>query len=203
MVLQSYLADLALEVLFLVIIIVLVLTNLFILLHQSRQARALNKLERQARQFMTEDLRLKRGHLEHEMADEIAVRDTKDWIEKVIGSVTGMRPVLQEIAPVVISEDPPVKVVQCDTLDFKRFILAPPIAEGQLYKMAAPRGNKLTARRPSIFGQNPRKNIDPVELSVLNAGIFFDQQAKSAWPRLTEGVELAADRLILYPIDLK
>jgi hypothetical protein len=170
------------------------------MLNQARQAGSMRKLEKQARNYMQEDLRIKRGQLEHEMEDAIAVQDPKVWLESVIGSVTGLRPELQELQFTEIS--PGVKVIIGDTQDFKRYILTPAIPPKEVYKMADPKCKEgLEARTPSVFGKNPRKNLEPIELSVLNAGIFFDRQAKTVWAKIAHQ-DLSTDELMLYALDL-
>ena len=198
--LSESLANLTTDVLIVLILGAILVMEVVTMLNQARQAGSMRKLEKQARNYMQEDLRIKRGQLEHEMEDAIAVQDPKVWLESVIGSVTGLRPELQELQFTEIS--PGVKVIIGDTQDFKRYILTPAIPSKEVYKMADPKYKEgLEARTPSVFGKNPKKNLEPIELSVLNAGIFFDRQAKTVWAKIAHQ-DLSTDELMLYALDL-
>jgi hypothetical protein len=198
--LSESLANLTTDVLIVLILGAILVMEVVTMLNQARQAGSMRKLEKQARNYMQEDLRIKRGQLEHEMEDAIAVQDPKGWLESVIGSVTGLRPELQELQSAEIS--PGVKVIIGDTQDFKRYILTPAIPPIEVYKMADPKYKEgLEARTPSVFGKNPKKNLEPIELSVLNAGIFFDRQAKTVWAKIAHQ-DLSTDELMLYALDL-
>ena len=198
--LSESLANLTTDVLIVLILGAILVMEVVTMLNQARQAGSMRKLEKQARNYMQEDLRIKRGQLEHEMEDAIAVQDPKGWLESVIGSVTGLRPELQELQSAEIS--PGVKVIIGDTQDFKRYILTPAIPPKEVYKMADPKYKEgLEARTPSVFGKNPKKNLEPTELSVLNAGIFFDRQAKTVWAKIAHQ-DLSTDELMLYALDL-
>ena len=198
--LSESLANLTTDVLIVLILGAILVMEVVTMLNQARQAGSMRKLEKQARNYMQEDLRIKRGQLEHEMEDAIAVQYPKVWLESVIGSVTGLRPELQELQSAEIS--PGVKVIVGDTQDFKRYILAPAIPSKEVYKMADPKHKEgLEARTLSVFGKNPKKNLEPIELSVLNAGIFFDRQAKTVWAKIAHQ-DLSTDELMLYALDL-
>ena len=95
--LSESLANLTTDVLIVLILGAILVMEVVTMLNQARQAGSMRKLEKQARNYMQEDLRIKRGQLEHEMEDAIAVQDPKGWLESVIGSVTGLRPELQEL----------------------------------------------------------------------------------------------------------
>jgi len=198
--LSESLANLTTDVLIVLILGAILVMEVVTMLNQARQAGSMRKLEKQARNYMQEDLRIKRGQLEHEMEDAIAVQDPKVWLASVIGAVTGVRPELQDLQSMDIS--PGIKVITGDTRDFKRYILTPAIPPKIVYKMADPKYKEgLDARTPSVFGKNPKKNLEPIELSVLNAGIFFDRQAKAVWVKLTHQ-DLSTDELMLYALDL-
>lgn len=200
MLLSESLANLTTDVLIVLILGAILVMEVVTMLNQARQAGSMRKLEKQARNYMQEDLRIKRGQLEHEMEDALAVQDPRDWLASVIGAVTGVRPELQALQSVEIS--PGVKVITGDTQDFKRYILAPAIPPQEVYQLADPKSKGgLAARTPSVFGKNPRKNLKPIELSVLNAGIFFDRQAKTVWARIAHQ-DLSTDELMLYALDL-
>jgi hypothetical protein len=134
--LSESLANLTTDVLIVLILGAILVMEVVTMLNQARQAGSMRKLEKQARNYMQEDLRIKRGQLEHEMEDAIAVQDPKVWLASVIGAVTGVRPELQELQSMDIS--PGIKVITGDTRDFKRYILTPAIPPKIVYKMHDP-----------------------------------------------------------------
>lgn len=198
--LSESLANLTTDVLIVLILGAILVMEVVTMLNQARQAGFMRKLEKRARKYMQEDLRIKREQLEHEMEDAIAVQDPKVWLASVIGAVTGVRPELQDLQSMDLS--PGIKVITGDARDFKRYILTPAIPPKVGYKMAAPKYKEgLDARTPGVFGKNPKKSLEPIELSVLNAGIFFDRQAKAGWEKISHQ-DLSTDELMLYALDL-
>ena len=141
-----------------------------------RQRRAIDALSEQLILWAVQDLRLKREKL----VRDVQVEDPLRWLNNIAAKVTGFN---LHLRVVEFFDEPPALL--CSSEDGSRTVLLSPVSRNQIRKIKHAGFSKL-----SEFGiRNPLfslpKTAKAYELSVFNAGIFFDQELPLAWQGLT------------------
>lgn len=154
-----------------------------------RQRKALDGIREQAALWAMQDLRLKREKLEQ----NVIVDDPVVWLNQVVAKVYG------ENLNLIISEilDEP-QVLVCLGKGERKLLLSP-TSPNDLRNLTKKHKSKLS----SIGNANPLmslpRSIEKIEISILNAGIFFDLELPIAWKLIT-GHETMGN-LWLYNLD--
>jgi hypothetical protein len=172
-------------------LLAVVLLGALISLGNERQRRALDGIRQQAANWAAEDLRLKRGKL----AREVRVEDPRIWLDVVVNRVLGISPRLVQLTTHQQSEAQ-VLVGVCD--DRQRLLLSPLPKRAlvrALYDRRKQKG-RLGKMSVGLLGDRPRR-VPVYELTIVNAGVFFDLEAETVWQDLF-GAPLGTDRLYLY-----
>jgi hypothetical protein len=172
-------------------LLAVVLLGALISLGNERQRRAIDGIRQQAANWAAEDLRLKRGKL----AREVRVEDPRIWLDVVANRVLGISPRLVQLTPHQQSEAQ-VLVGVCG--DRSRLLLSP-LPKRTLVKALYDRRKqkgRLGKMSVGLLGDRPRR-VPVYELTIVNAGVFFDLEAETVWQDLF-GAPLGTDRLYLY-----
>jgi hypothetical protein len=172
-------------------LLAVVLLGALISMGNERQRRAIDGIRQQAANWAAEDLRLKRGKL----AREVSVEDPRVWLDVVANRVLGISPRLVQLTTHQQSEAQ-VLVGVCG--DRQRLLLSPLPKRAlvkALYDRRKQKG-RLGKMSVGLLGDRPRR-VPVHELTIVNAGVFFDLEAETVWQDLF-GAPLGTDRLYLY-----
>ncbi len=173
------------------ILVVLVALGAMISMGNERQRKALQGLREQVQAWTEQDIRLKREKLSR----EIVVEDPRAWIETTAARLLGSLPGLTTLTPWEC-EGGQALVGLCK--DGRRLVFTPVPQAKFLQMVGANRKGKLAQMDVTILGDNPKRT--PVyELSVVNAGLFFDLEDNQVWTQIT-GQQLVADHLWMYEV---
>ena len=175
----------------------LTLLGLLISLGNRRVEQAIAAANRQLARWSAQDLRLKRG----QAARQLQVADPQAWLERLLLRVSGER---AELVQLKAQTQAGGSALVALARDGRRWLLTPqaqPLARGgrpwsQLpWRRAA---GRLQAAEGNPLLELPR-GAQPVELSLLNAGLYFDLEAQQIWQDLL-GQDLPDATLYLYQL---
>lgn len=142
-----------------------------------RQRRAIDGLREQVVLWAVQDLKIKREHL----ARTVQVPDPMGWLNKTASRVCGYDLKLQLLE---VFEAPQSLV--CSSGDSSNKVIFSPLSQADLRQIESGRQNRLS----QFSGNNPLlhlpKDVRIHELSLLNAGHFFDLELSLAWKALTD-----------------
>ena len=161
----------------LTVLIALIVFGALISVGNERQRKAIDSISQQTQAWAIEDLRLKRGQVEA----SISIDNPIAWLNMAVSRALGRETQLSvpEIAetPFAVSF---VDQYAGETLVFS--LLAPKA----LRALSREKRSELTDRT----NQHPlipwRKGITTLEMTMLNAGIFFDLELPIAWQAITK-----------------
>jgi hypothetical protein len=173
------------------ILIALVALGVTISQGNERQRAAIQSVHEQLQGWTEQDIRLKREKL----AREVCVPDTKQWLQDSAARVIGKQlPVLSVEHWNKGSNTALIAVCQ----DGTRLVFTP--LKRRLFLEALRRpDSKISKADPGPLGSQPKKAAH-FELSVVNAGMFFDLEAQLVWRELT-GQVLPGGRLWMYVVE--
>jgi hypothetical protein len=173
----------------------LTLLGLLISLGNRRVEKAIATANRQLARWSAQDLRLKRG----QAARQLRVVDPQVWLERLLLRVSGER---AELVHLKAHPQADGSTLVALARDGRRWLLTPqaqPMArQGQPWFRIPWRraAGRLQAAEGNPLLELPR-GAQPVELSLLNAGLYFDLEAQQVWQDLL-GQELPDATLYLY-----
>mgnify|MGYP006971734978 CR=1 FL=1 len=161
----------------LTVLIALIVFGALISVGNERQRKAIDSISQQTQAWAIEDLRLKRGLVEI----NISIDNPIAWLNTVASRVLGRR--TQFSVPEIAPNPFAVSFVDEDTGKTLVFSLLAPKA---LRALSREKRSELTDRT----NQHPlipwRKGITTLEMTMLNAGIFFDLELPIAWQAITK-----------------
>ena len=172
----------------LAVITAVIIFGALISLGNERQRRAIDELREQAVLWAIQDLRIKREHL----AREVRVDDPLGWLNQMIARVAGHNMGL------TVSEffDNP-QVLVCTAGDSRKVALSLASPKDVLRYQQASKSKLSRAGNVHPLMSLPR-NVEVVELSMLNGGLLFDLELEIAWRGLTGRQINQESSLFLY-----
>lgn len=140
-----------------------------------RQRKALDGIREQAALWAIQDLRLKREKLSR----EVKVDDPLAWLNRVAASAYGEQ---LDLIVTGIFDNPPALV--CATGDGRKVVFSP-AAPDEIRRWMKGRRSKLLLNGIGHPLLTLSRRVEKQELSILNAGVFFDLEVPLAWKSLT------------------
>lgn len=130
-----------------------------------RQRRAIDQISEHAEAWAIEDLRLKRGQIE----GSISIEDPIGWLSTAMSKALGRQVRLNFIE---VLEHP--MTISCLDESSGVAVLFSLLSPKELRALSREKRSELSKRG----AQHPllpwRKDVDPIEMNILNAGIRFD-----------------------------
>ena len=155
----------------------LIILGILISLGNERQRRALDEIRKEIDEWSANDLRLKRGTMSH----STEVKDPIAWLSAATSKALGT-PV--QLAGMQIHDGP--KSAQFEDGNSGMRMVYSLVEPGRM-KRAMTRG--LTRSDRINISSHPlrkwNRNIEAVQLDILNAGLVFDLELPNAWKRMT------------------
>lgn len=153
-----------------------------------RQRKALDGIKDQAALWAMQDLRLKREKL----ARDVKVDDPVAWLNQVVAKVYGE---ILDLTVTEFFENPQVLV--CSGTDGRR-VLFSPASPDDIRRMKRSSKSKLSRLGNAHPLMDLPRQVEQLEISILNGGILFDLELPIAWKLLT-GLEIGqSERLWMY-----
>jgi hypothetical protein len=174
------------------VIAAVVVVGLLISLGNERQRRALEELNQYVSDWAIGDLRIKRARA----AREIQIERPVEWLEEMARLAMGASPALRDV--VRVHQNPEAIEVATDGEYILVYSPVEPRRLKRLSKNGGKKGVSLTQETP-LLGKKPGR-VNAYELSVLNAGVFFDIEADQVWRQITHR-PLSAHRLWIYAVE--
>lgn len=175
----------------LAVITAVIIFGALISLGNERQRRALDELREQVVLWAIQDLKIKRRHLEQ----TVQVPDPLGWLNKIASNVCGYNLHLQVLD---VFETPQSLV--CSFGNGSNKVIFSPLSQADLRQIGSSGQNRLS----QFSGNNPllhlTKDVRIHELSLLNAGCFFDLELSLAWKALTDKDIRSQESLWVYII---
>ena len=167
---------------------VVILFGALISAGNERQRKAIDGIREQAAQWAMQDLRLKREHL----ARDVKVDDPVVWLNRVVAKVVG------EDLELVVTEilDNP-KALMCMTSGGQKMVLSP-FSSDEVFRVAHRHGSRLSQVGIVHPLRDLSKCSEKIEVTILNAGLLFDQELQIAWKLLYTSDTNVPERLWLY-----
>ncbi len=175
----------------LVVITAVIIFGALISMGNERQRKAIDTLREQTELWAVQDLRIKREKL----AREIKVDNPLEWLNKIITKVTGL-----ELNMQLMESFYEPGGLRCVSENQDIQILIAPYSPKEIKRMKREQSTRLDK-----FGKNnpllflPR-STSVYEISVLNAGAFFDIELQQVWKELTQKNSAPVERLWVYLI---
>ncbi len=173
------------------IVTALVALGVTISLGNERQRQAIQGLREQVRAWTEQDIRLKREKLSR----SVVVEDAQGWLIGLTARLWGVGVEIVKLTTLQV-KDAPAVVMLCQ--DGRRLVLTPTPHQKFLEAVTRRRKGALAQMEVGVLGSQPRR-VPVTELSVVNAGMFFDLEAQQAWKLIT-GQTMATERLWLYEV---
>ena len=165
----------------------LIILGILIALGNERQRRALDEIRKEIEEWSANDLRLKRGTMSH----STDVKDPIAWLSAATSKALGT-PV--ELAGMQIHDVP--KSVQFEDGNSGMRMVYSLVEPGRMKRAMTRRLTK--SDRINISSHPLRKwsrNIEALQLGILNAGLVFDLELPNAWKQMTTE---ASDSQVLW-----
>ena len=173
------------------VLIALITLGATISMSNERQRAAIQSVREQLQGWTEQDIRLKREKL----AREVVVADPRVWLEENAGRALGGFPQIQNVEPWT-KDGVTALVAIC--AGGRRLVFSP-VEHKRFLNLLKQNNTRLSRANPGPLGDKPEKA--PVqELSIVNAGMFFDLEAQQVWQQLTRE-RLAGDRLWMYIVE--
>ena len=174
-----------------VVITAVIIFGALISMGNERQRRAIDSLREQTELWAVQDLRIKREKL----AREIRVDNPLEWLNKIITKVSGL-----ELNMQLMESFYEPGGLRCVSENQDIQILIAPYSPREIKRLKREQSthlNKFGKNNPLLF--LPR-GISVYEISVLNAGAFFDIELQQVWKELTGKNSALVERLWVYLI---
>jgi hypothetical protein len=179
-----------------IVIGAVVFIGLVIAYGQNRQRRALEAVNGKVSRWAEEDLRLKRARA----MKEVAVPETRQWVDQVATHVFGASPALTACNPWEKDDGTLALLSTCG--DGRRLVLTPVEPErfrkAVAQRKARGRLSALARAETGVLGKNPKK-VPVYDLNIVTAGIAFDLEAEKVW-QTTFKRPLVTDRLYMFEV---
>ena len=172
----------------LAVITAVIIFGALISMGNERQRRAIEELREQVVLWAIQDLRIKRERL----AREVRVDDPLEWLNQVVSRMTGNNMVLTVSE---FFEDPQVLV--CTTGESRTVALSPASPKDIRRFQQAAKSKLSRVGNVHPLMSLPR-NIEILELSMLNGGLLFDLELEIAWRGLTGRQINQEESLFMY-----
>jgi hypothetical protein len=153
-----------------------------------RQRKALDGIRKQAALWAMQDLRLKREKL----ARDIKVDDPLAWLNQVVAKVYG-EPL--DLTVTEFFENPQVLV--CAGKNGRRALFSPASPE-DIRRMKRGSKSKLSRLGNAHPLMNLPRQVEPLEISILNGSILFDLELPQVWKVFTTLEIGRSDLLWIY-----
>ena len=173
------------------VFLAVILMGALISIGNERQRKALDRIREQVEAWSEEDIRIKREKL----ARQIQISDPKSWLEQVASAALGSAARLVTITPWQKNGATAV-IGLCQ--DGRRLVFSPMPRKRFLELLKVKSKGALSSVEVGLLGDHPQR-VPASELSIVNAGMFFDIEAGQAWQMLT-GEPLPAPRLMMYEV---
>lgn len=141
-----------------------------------RQRKALDGIREQAALWAMQDLRLKREKL----ARDVKVDDPVAWLNQVVAKVYGES---LDLTVTEFFETPQVLV--CSGTDGRRVLFSPTSPE-DIRRMKRESTSKLSRLGNVHPLMGLPRQVEQLEISILNGGILFDLELPLAWKSLVD-----------------
>jgi hypothetical protein len=153
-----------------------------------RQRKALDGIREQAALWAMQDLRIKREKL----ARDVKVDDPIAWLNRVVAKVYGEA---LDLTMTEFFENPQALV--CAGKDGRKVVFSPvsPDDIQQMKRESKSKLSRLGNTHPLI--DLPRE-VEQIEISILNCGILFDLELSITWKLLTTSEISSPERLSMY-----
>ena len=167
-----------------VVVMAVVIFGALISMGNERQRKAIDELREQVTAWAVQDIRIKR----EKVKQEIKIGDPMQWLNQKIAEVYGedlgltLMLVVGEAAGLLCSGNEGLQIV------------ISPLSKEQLF---GKKSSRLGVMKSGLSRLSLEKKAETFELSVLNAGVFFDIEAGLVWQKLT-GKSLKTDKLTIY-----
>jgi hypothetical protein len=162
-----------------------------IVVGNERQKRELAGLRKVAAMWAEQDLRQKRGKLTR----DTKIDDPVAWLSAVASKAVDVPVILT--AKELLSHPEAVSFLDSESGQKMIFTLLPPDHIKKLSrKRHNSKANRLSAVHPLL---SVHREMDVVELNILNGGLLLDLELPAAWQGLT-GQTTNADRLWMYMV---
>ena len=142
-----------------------------------RQRKAIDRISEHAEAWAIEDLRLKRGQIE----GNISIENPVGWLGAAASRALGRQVRLNFIE---VLEHP--IVISCLDESSGDAILFSLLSPKELRTLSKEKRSELSKRGANHPLFPWRKEIDSVEMNILNAGIRFDLELPAMWQEITK-----------------
>lgn len=167
-----------------VVVMAVIVFGALISMGNERQRKAIDDLREKVIAWAIQDIRIKR----EKVKQEIKIGDPMQWLNQKIAEVYGddfgltLVQIVGESAGLLCSGKEGLQIV------------VSPLSKEQIF---GKRQSRLGAMSVGQSQLSLEKKAEIFELSILNAGMFFDLEANLAWQSLT-GKSLKTEKLIVY-----
>ena len=152
----------------------LLFLGILIALGNERQRRAIDGVRKSAVEWANRDLHIKRGQI----SSEIKIGNINQWIDRVILQAQGTSPEIFNIDTWNLDD---IHTIIAFGRDNNKYILSPiPATQIRKAEIKASQQSKVGALKSTLLGKNPR-NYQTKELTIVNAGVFFDLEVQKIW----------------------
>ena len=166
--------------------------GILISLGNERQRRAIDALREQVTLWAMRDLEIKRKSLTQNLKFE----NPQSWLNEVASRVCGYD---TRIKIVDVYEEPPA--VFCAPDDGTGKMIFSPFSPADIRTLKKSKSHRLGR----FVGEHPLFSlpggVKTHELTVLNAGTFFDMEVEHVWAEITGRKPLSNERLWMYQYD--
>ncbi len=154
-----------------------------------RQRKAIDNLREQVTLWAMQDLSIKRKSL----TQNIKFENPQSWLNEVVSRACGYD---FGIKIIEVYDEPPA--VFCAPADGVEKMIFSPFSPADIRRLKKTKGNRLGR----FIGEHPLfslpRDVKIHELTVLNAGTFFDMEVEHIWTEITGRKPQSNDRLWMY-----
>jgi hypothetical protein len=154
-----------------------------------RQRRAIDNLREQVILWAVQDLSIKRKSL----TQTIKIENPQSWLNEIALKVCGYD---FGIKIIEVYDEPPA--VFCAPENGVEKMIFSPFSPSDIRRLKKTKGNRLGR----FIGEHPLfslpGDVKIHELTVLNAGTFFDMEVEQVWTEITGRNHNSKDRLWMY-----
>jgi len=158
-----------------------------------RQRRAIDGIRKATTQWANCDIHIKRG----QVSREIHIENIPLWFNHVVLQAIGNSP---EILNIEQWNQDGIQALIASAKDGKKYILCP-TSGSQIRKLesTASRQSKINGLKGSLLGRHS-KRVASDELTIINAGIFFDLEVTKLWEQHFQK-KLVVEKMFLFTLE--
>lgn len=176
-------------ILAIVVAIAVIFFGALISMGNERQRRAIDQLREQMMPWALQDLSIKRETL----AQNVKFENPQTWLNQVASRVCGY-----EFHMEIVDTYEEPQAIFCTLDDGAEKIVFSPLSPSDIHRLKKNKRHRL--RR--FIGESPLfslpNDVRIYELSMLNAGTFFDLEVDHIWSEITGRKLQSTDRLWMY-----